>query len=501
MYIYRQSALRFERGDPEIGEQQNHLRPAHCSPPLTRCSSSLPPKRALFKRRPLLLALTFLALLPGAAPQAIAAGTVTANLQNPQAEAEAHQKLAYTLPSAKLARSRSLYYWRIALDFGAPLWSILVLLAILHYGWASALRGWAVRWTRSRWLQGLCFAPLLLLLIGLLHLPVGMVAHHVALTYGQSIQSWSSWLGDWTKALLLDLITGTIVLLVLFALIRGSRRWWLWLWLLSLPTQVVVVFLLPLVVDPLFNHFEPLSARHPALVTQLERVAAKTGMQIPPSRMYLMRASEKVTGSNAYVTGFGASKRVVVWDTTIKSCPVDEILLIFGHELGHYVLKHIQRGLVIGSLLSFVFVWIGFRLSLLFEKRYGARWRVASIDDWAAAAILLLVVSILSFVAEPLENSISRAQEHQADVFGEEVVHGIVADPQRVAARSFQRLGEESLEYPTPNRFVVFWTYTHPPIAVRETFAANYDPWQPGRQPRYFTEDGQLLPPNFWQGR
>jgi STE24 endopeptidase len=444
------------------------------------------------------LGLISLALFSGVARPASAANAARAT---PQPESAVNQKLTYSLPPAKLERSRSLYYWRTALSFGAPLWDFLVLLAILHYGWASSLRNWAVRWTRNRWLQGLCFAPLLLLLISLLQLPVVTIAHHVSLVYGQSIQRWESWLEDWGKALLLDLVTGTIVLSVLFALIRASRRWWLWLWLLSLPTQLVVVFLLPLVVDPLFNHFEPLDAHYPALVTQLERVVAKTGMQIPPSRMYLMRASEKVTGSNAYVTGFGSSKRVVVWDTTIKSCPTDEVLLIFGHELGHYVLKHIQRGLVIGSLLSFVFVWIGFRLALLLEKRYGARWQIASIDDWAAAAILLLVFSILSFVAEPIGNSISRVQEHQADVFGEEVVHGIVQEPQRVAASSFQRLGEEALEYPTPNRFVVFWTYTHPAISAREAFAASYDPWQPGRHPRYFTQDGQLLPPSFWRGR
>jgi STE24 endopeptidase len=102
--------------------------------------------------------------------------------------------------------------------------------------------------------------------------------------------------------------------------------------------------------------------------------------------------------------------------------------------------------------------------------------------------VLLLVLTILTFVAEPIGNSISRAQEHQADVFGSEVVHGIVAEPQKVGAQSFQRLGEESLEYPYPSPFVVFWTYTHPPIAEREAFAAKYDPWKQGDQPRYFSK-------------
>ena len=272
-----------------------------------------------------------------------------------------------------------------------------------------------------------------------------------------------------------------------FWLIRTSRRWWLWLWLLSLPTQVLVVFVLPLVVDPMFNHFEPLAQTHPELVQQLERVVAKSGVSIPPSRMFLMKASEKYTSSNAYVTGFGSSRRVVVWDTTLKGYPTDEILLVFGHELGHYVLHHIERGLAIAAVLSLFFLWIGTRLAEWLVWRYGARWHIASLEDWAAAAVLLMVLAILSFIVEPISNSISRMQEHQADVYGSEVVHGIVADPQKVDAESFQRLGEESLEYPYPSAFVVWWTYTHPPIAEREAFAVHYDPWRPGGHPRYFS--------------
>jgi STE24 endopeptidase len=401
-------------------------------------------------------------------------------------DAATGQPPVYTLPPLKLAQAHALYLWRTALDFLSPLWSILVLLAILNFGWAARLRDWAVSLTPRKWLQGLGFAPVLLLLISVLSLPPEVVGHHVSLRYGLSVQGWSSWSVDWIKGLALNLLSGTVVFAILFAIIRRSRRWWLWFWILSLPTQVFVIFLLPVVIDPIFNHFQPLIETNPALVSQLERVAGKTDVSIPPARMFLMKASEKVTGSNAYVTGFGASKRVVVWDTTIKSSPTGEILFIFGHELGHYVLNHIQRGLIIGSAISFVFLWAGFHLARFLLRRFGARWRIASLEDWAAAVLLLLVLSILSFLADPVGNAISRDQEHQADIFGQEAIHGLVADPQRTAAQSFQRLGEESLDYPDPNPFVVFWSYSHPPISAREAFAHGYDPWQPGRQPRYF---------------
>ena len=266
----------------------------------------------------------------------------------------------YSLPPGVLEKARSLYYWRTALDFGSTFWSILVLLALLNFRWAAGLGSFlgsrAASVTRKPWLQGLCFAPLFLLLLTLFHLPLAILGHHISLRYGQSVQGWGSWFVDWGKALLLDLLTGTVVLSVLFALIRNSRRWWLWLWIISLPMQVLVVFVLPLVVDPMFNHFEPLAQTNPALVQQLERVVDKTGVSIPPSRMFLMKASEKYTSSNAYVTGFGSSRRVVVWDNTLKSSPPDEILLIFGHELGHYVLHHIERGPGDGSGAVSVFL-------------------------------------------------------------------------------------------------------------------------------------------------
>jgi STE24 endopeptidase len=440
--------------------------------------------RSLFEVAGLFLALALSAVSPAPAAPTLPPSAA--------ADASTGQRLVYTLPPAKLAQARALYRWHAVLNFLWPVWSILALLAILTLGWVARLRDWAVARTSRKWLQGLWFAPLLLLLIALLNLPPALLAHHISLSYGQSVERWPSWFADWGKGCMIDLLSGTVVFAILFAIIRRSRRWWLWFWILSLPTQVFVIFVLPVVIDPMFNHFQPLEQTDPALVIQLERVVAKTGVSIPPSRMFLMKASEKFTGSNAYVTGFGPSKRVVVWDTAIKNSPTAEILFIFGHELGHYVLNHIQRGLVIGSAVSFFFLWVGFHWAKFLVRRMGPRWGIASLEDWGAAALLLLVLAILSFLADPVANIISREQEHEADIFGQEVIHGLVADPQLAAAQSFQRMGEESLDYPDPNPFVVFWTYDHPPTAARKAFARDYDPWQPGKHPRYFNKNEQV---------
>ena len=142
----------------------------------------------------------------------------------------------------------------------------LVLLGLLNFRWFAGVGAWAASVTHKPWLQGFCFAPVILLLLSLFHLPLAVLGHHISLSYGQSIQGWGSWFVDWGKAVMLDLVSGTVILSVLFALIRNSRRWWIWLWILSLPMQLLFVFVLPLVVDPMFNHFEPLAQTNPALV-------------------------------------------------------------------------------------------------------------------------------------------------------------------------------------------------------------------------------------------
>ena len=199
-----------------------------------------------------------------------------------------------------------------------------------------------------------------------------------------------------------------------------------------------------------------------------------------------MRASSKVTSMNAYVTGFGASKRVVVWDTSIAKGTPDEILFIFGHEMGHYVLGHIVRGILFGFVVILVLFFLGFHLFQFLLRRFGQRWSVRGQDDWAALTVFVLVLSALTFISQPILSAFSRAQEHEADVFGQEVVHGIVADPQASAQAAFQVLGENSLSYPYPPAFVTFWAADHPPIWFRAAFGKHYDPWAPNAAPKYF---------------
>jgi Zn-dependent protease with chaperone function len=274
---------------------------------------------------------------------------------------------------------------------------------------------------------------------------------------------------------------------VLFWVIgRSPKQWWIWFWVPTMVGVLFGVFITPVVIDPLFNKFEPLAQRNPALVAELAKVVTRSGVSLPPERMFFMRASQKVTSLNAYVTGFGPSKRLVLWDTTISASTRDELSGIFGHELGHYALHHIAWGLMFTALLLLVAFYLGQGIALSLLRRFGARWRIRSQNDWAFLAVLLLVLNSLSVFSEPVENVFSRSIEHAADVYGQEAIHGIVADPQSTTQQGFQRLGETSLDDPTPHPFIDFWTSSHPSTANRAAFAAAYNPWVEGQHPKYF---------------
>jgi Zn-dependent protease with chaperone function len=396
------------------------------------------------------------------------------------------QTTEYTLPPDKLAKATALYELGGRLRIITTVWSLAVLLALLFLGIVARYRDWAEQASRSHFVQALIVVPLLLLTIELPDLPFAMYRQHIRLQYGLSVQSWGSWFGDVGKGFGLELIGLTVLLWLMMLIIRKSpRRWWFYFWLVAVPLIVFVVFIAPLVIDPLFFKFEPLADKDPQLVAQLERVTARGGMPIPPERMFFMQASEKVTTPNAYVTGFGASKRVVVWDTTIDNMSTPETLFLFGHEMGHYVLYHVVEGMVLACLSLLPALYLVYRVSGWVLRRFGARWHIRELGDWAALPMIFLIFGLIGFVADPIDNSVSRYFEHEADRYGLEVTHGINPDSQEAGAHAFQRMGEISLSYPHPSPFVVFWYYDHPPIDQRVRFAHEYDPWSKGQPPKY----------------
>jgi len=392
----------------------------------------------------------------------------------------------YTLPPDKLAKAIEYAAARNRLHFIAAGYGILVLLALLAWRVAPRLRDLAESATRRRILQAYIFAPLLLLSIDVIQLPLSLYGHHLSLKYEQSIQPWGSWFWDWTKGELLTFALAGVTVWMLYAVIRRSpRRWWIYFWLIAVPMVVFLMFIEPVVVEPLFFHFEPLAAKQPALVAAIGKVVARGGLDIPPDRMYLMRASEKLNSLNAYVAGIGASKRVVVWDNTIRKMNTGQTLFVFGHEMGHYVLGHVWIGIVAASAGILVFLLVAFYVMHWALARWGEGWAIRGLPDCASLPVLLFTLSVFGFLSEPVSSSFSRMLEHNADIYGLEVIHGIVPNSADEASAAFQILGEVSLDDPNPSPFIEFWLYDHPSVSDRVRFASEYDPWEKGQQPRY----------------
>jgi Zn-dependent protease with chaperone function len=391
----------------------------------------------------------------------------------------------YSLPPDKLAISQEKYRKLSRVEFLSEAWSVVSLLLLLGLGVVGWMNRTALRF-RNRWAQGYTFLFLWLLVGSLLSLPIDVYSQSLSLHYGLSVQSWGSWLADQGKGFALGWVFGGLVLMLLFWVIRRlPRMWWFAFWVCTWPIVFAVIFAGPYI-NYLFNHYEPLQKSNPALVARLEEVCAKGHMDIPPDRMYLQKASEKVTTLNADVEGYGASKRVVVWDNTISKATPDEILLIFGHESGHYVLKHIETTIPFIEALLLVNLLIGYWFVNFAIRKWGSKWGIADQQSWGAFAVLMLTFTVLSFVSQPSTNSFSRAHEHAADIYGQEVIHGLVPDPQATTKNAFDLLGTLGYSEPNPSPFYIWWTYDHPATGYRAAFGKAYDPWAPGMEPKYF---------------
>ena len=378
----------------------------------------------------------------------------------------------YTLPADKYVQAVAYAHARYALHFAAFAVAALVLATMIRFRLVERLQLMAALRNRP-----LAITAIVLSIAALAGLPVDVLRHTAGLRFGISVQDWPSWLWDWTKEQAVSLTISVLLIAGFYAVVRNSpRRWWLNAWLAALPLILVSVYADPLVLEPLFNRFEPLEHSHPELIGPIEQLLSRAHVSIPRDRLFQMDASAKTRSLNAYVSGLGPSRRVVLYDTIIAKESQPGLLTTFGHELGHYVLDHIGKGLLFGAVM----LLIGLYLAYLVVGRL-----VGNPAHLRSLPVFLLFAAIEGVLSEPLVNAYSRRQEHEADVYSLEITHGIVPTASQAAARAFQIEGETDLEEPNPNPLVVFWLYSHPPVAERLRFALEYDPWQPGRMPKY----------------
>jgi Zn-dependent protease with chaperone function len=295
--------------------------------------------------------------------------------------------------------------------------------------------------------------------------------------YGLSNQSLSKWFADYGKGIIFTIV-GCVAFIWIFYLLleKSPRRWWMYSSLVSIGICFITSFIQPIWIDPFFSKFT--SMQDKALEEKILKLARRAGIE--HGRVFQVNKSEDTNQLNAYVTGLGKTKRIVLWDTTLKKMTPDQILFVMGHEMGHYVLKHIWWYFLYFSVFSFVLFYLMYLSANFIMKHYHQYLGFKHLHNIASLPLLLFLLTVFTFFSLPLFNYFSRYVEHEADRFGLEVT-----GKNQAAGEAFIVLQQENLVNPRPGPLYKIWRSSHPPLAERVEFANSYCPWKQNTSCKY----------------
>ena len=400
-------------------------------------------------------------------------------LESPPAQTDVQQDDRGPVPVPEPSEKAVRYYrsgnvlWAIGM-----LWGFAVPLLLLFTGFSAKMRDWSRNAGRKWFFTVVIYAILFSVVTWVLDLPLayysGFVRQHA---FDLSNQTAAKWWSDAAKGLMVGSIMLALILWVPFLLIRKSpRRWWLWSGIAAIPFIVLLLLVSPVWIDPLFNQFGAMKNKE--LEQSILSLAERAGIE--GGRVYEVEKSVDTKAVNAYVTGFSDTKRIVLWDTIIAKLNRDELLFVMGHEMGHYVLKHVAQIILLSSLMIIAGLYAVHRLAQALIRRHGSRWGFTELGDVAALPLIVLLFGLATFILTPALLMVSRHNEHESDRFGLEITRS-----NRAAATAFIKLQEENLAVPRPGLLFKIWRSAHPPIGERIDFANSYRPWETGGELRY----------------
>ncbi|HKA36822.1 MAG TPA: M48 family metallopeptidase [Thermoanaerobaculia bacterium] len=379
-------------------------------------------------------------------------------------EAATRDWLARISP-AKKARSDAYFeggYW---LHLWGFLYGIATMGLLLAGGWSARMRDLAERMSRRPAVQTYLYWVQFLLATVVLLFPLTVYEGFLReRRYGLATQTFWPWMGDRLKELGLSLVMGGLTVVALYAVVRRApRTWWIWGALTATALWAFTVLIAPVFVFPLFNRFTPLSddaVRGPIL-------SLARANDIPASDVYVSDASRQTTRVSANVSGLFRTLRITLNDNLLKRCSLAEIESVMGHEMGHYVLHHLEKGIVFTGILivaGFLFLRASFDA---IARRYGARWGIRGPADAAGMPLFAILAATYLFMMTPVINSITRVQEAEADLFG----LNASGQPDGFAEVTL-KLGEYRKLEPGPLEEVLF--YDHPSGRTRILMAMRW---------------------------
>jgi STE24 endopeptidase len=320
------------------------------------------------------------------------------------------------IPSAARARSDAYFeggYWLVLWDF---LYGAIVAVLLLNLRWSARMRDLAERLTRFKPVHSVVYWIEYLVLTTILTFPLayyeGFSREH---KYGMATQTFAPWLNDQFKGLLVSVVLGAIAIPILFGIVRRlPKTWWIWAAVAAVAFNVVVGMIAPVFIFPIFNKIKPLD--DPKVTAPILSLARANS--IPVHEVYEIDASRQTTRMSANVSGMGKTARVTLNDNLLRRGSPEEIQAVMGHEMGHYVLNHQYWGTLFFSVL-FVIFFAGLNWSLNWSLgRWGEKWQIHGVGDLAVLPLAALLGSIFFFVLTPLQNTVARTIEHEADMYG-----------------------------------------------------------------------------------
>ena len=335
----------------------------------------------------------------------------------------------------------------------------------LFLGWAASLRNWLGSFTDNQWLIVALFVAIFGGIYSLVNLPLGYYSGFVLPhRFGQSNQTFRDWVIDQLKGLAIGTPLGLILLELLYLALRlTGGLWWLWAAGGMLVFTVVLSNLAPVLIAPLFNKFVPLGDEHKELAERLLALARRANTKV--RGVFKSDMSRRSKAANAYLTGIGNTRRIVVGDTLIHEFSIDEIETVLAHELGHHVHRDIPFLITFGTLSTTLSLFLA-SLALNLAIRY---FGFTSPADVAAFPALMLIFSAYGLITMPIDNAISRWRESMADDYALQSTGKTEA-----FASAFTRLANQNLGEVDPEKWVVWLFYSHPPLGERIAKANNW---------------------------
>jgi STE24 endopeptidase len=363
---------------------------------------------------------------------------------------------AYLATVSGAARARSDAYFEGG--YWITLWSALVtvgiLWALLHFGIASRMARWADRVANNRpWRASMLFLVPYFVLVPLLVLPwtiyTDFVREH---QYALSTQSFGQWFGEWAIALAVGTVFLSVAVAGILALVRRTGgAWWAWSSLLTIALMVLAIAVAPVTIAPLFNAYTPMP-EGPVKQAVLSMARANG---VPADNVYVVDQSRQTNRISANVQGLGPTVRISLNDNLLRKGTPAEIRSVMGHELGHYVLNHVWKAVAFYALIILALFGLLNGLMPGMIARWGARWGITRADDPVTVPIGGIIVTLAFLALTPITNSLTRVQEHEADVFGLNTARA----PDGFARIAMKLSTYRKLE---PGRWEEIIFYTHP---------------------------------------